>query len=141
VDRRHPAEGDLLSSEPPSVVEARQRAKQARAQVFATFDELLGAFKLWQQRLEPSHLARDAWEAAKAKGADVAEDAVDAVAKRPVAATGVVAAIALFLARGPLLDLAGKLVKGKPKPAKAKPAKTGKPRKASAKTDETESAA
>ena len=130
-----------MNGEPPSVLEARQRAEQARARVFATFDELLSAFKLWQQRLEPSHLARDAWEAAKAKGADVAEDAVDAVAKRPVAATGVVAAIALFLARGPLLDLAGKLVKGKPRPAKAKPAKASKPRKPSVKTDETESAA
>jgi hypothetical protein len=139
-----------VTGEPDSVVEARQRADRARTQLFATFDELLGAFKLMQQRFEPSHLARDAWEAAKSKGADVAEDAVDAVAKRPVATTGVVAAIALFLARGPLLNLAGKLVKGKPKaekpkPEKPKPAKPGarasKPRKASVKKVETESAA
>jgi hypothetical protein len=129
-----------LTGDPPSVAEARQRADHARARLFATVDELLNAFKLWQQRLEPSHLARDAWEAAKAKGADVAEDAVDAVVKRPVAATGVVAAIALFLAREPLLDLAGKLVKGKPKAAKPK-ARTSKPRKASPKKDETEIAA
>jgi hypothetical protein len=127
-----------VSDEPDSVVEARQRADHARTRLFATFDELLGAFKHMQQRFEPSHLARDAWEAAKAKGADVAEDAVDAVAKRPVATTGVVAAIALFLARGPLLNLAGKLVKGNP----AKPkTKAGKPRKASAGKVETESAA
>jgi hypothetical protein len=130
--------------EPPGVVEARQRANHARARLFATFDELLDALKDVQKRFEPSHLARDAWEAAKSKGADVAEDAVDAVAKRPVAATGVVAAIALFLARGPLLDLAGKLVKGKPakaKPDKAKPTRSTKPRKASPKKDETEIAA
>ena len=125
-----------MTGEPPSVVEARQRADHARARLFATFDELLDAFKHMQQRFEPSHLARDAWEAAKSKGADVAEDAVDAVAKRPVATTGVVAAIALFLARGPLLNLAGKLVKGKPKPSK-----TAKPRRASAKKNETEIAA
>lgn len=132
-----------MTGEPPSVVEARQRADQARARLFATFDELLGAIKHMQQKFEPSHLARDAWEAAKSKGADVAEDAVDAVAKRPVATTGVVAAIALFLARGPLLNLAGKLVKGKPDKAKAKPApgKTSKPRKATAKKDQTEIAA
>lgn len=134
-----------MTGEPPSVVEARQRAEHARVRLFATFDELLGAFKHMQQRFEPSHLARDAWEAAKSKGADVAEDAVDAVAKRPVATTGVVAAIALFLARGPLLNLAGKLVKGKPKAEKPKPAKPGtrtsKPRKARAKKVETESAA
>lgn len=132
-----------MTGEPDSVVEARQRADRARTQLFATFDELLGAFKLMQQRFEPSHLARDAWEAAKSKGADVAEDAVDAVAKRPVATTGVVAAIALFLARGPLLNLAGKLVKGKPRTEKPKPEKlrASKPRKASVKKVETESAA
>jgi hypothetical protein len=132
-----------VNGEPTSVVEARQRADQARERLFATFDELMDGFKHWQQRLEPSHLARDAWEAAKAKGADVAEDAVDAVAKRPVATTGVVAAIALFLARGPLLNLAGKLVKGKPRTGKPKaPAsKSTKPRKPRAKKTETETAA
>jgi hypothetical protein len=134
-----------VSDEPHSVVEARQRADHARMRLFATFDELLGAFKDMQKRFEPSHLARDAWEAAKSKGADVAEDAVDAVAKRPVATTGVVAAIALFLARGPLLNLAGKLVKGKPKAEKPKPerprTRTSKSGKASVKKVETESAA
>ena len=135
-----------MTGEPQTVVEARQRADHARARLFATFDELLRAFKHWQQRLEPSHLARDAWEAAKAKGADVAEDAVDAVARRPVATTGVVAAIALFLAREPLLELAGKLVKGKsgkarPKAEKPKPARARKPRKPAPKTVETETAA
>ena len=133
-----------MTGEPHSVVEARQRADHARTRLFATFDELLGAFKHMQQRFEPSHLARDAWEAEKSKGADVAEDAVDAVAKRPVAATGVVAAIALFLARGPLLDLAGKLVKGKPKAEKSKSEKprpkpkASRPRKASPRTEKTE---
>ena len=126
-----------MTAEPPSVAEARQRADHARARLFATFDDLLGAFKYMQQKFEPSHLARDAWEAAKSKGADVAEDAVDAVAKRPVAATGVATAIALFLARGPLLNLASKLVKGKPKAEKPKP-KASRPRKASPRTDKTE---
>ena len=137
-----------MSSEPNSVIEAREDAAEARTRLFTTVDELLGAFKKLQQKLEPSHLARDAWEAAKSKGADMAEDAVDAVAKRPVATTGVIAAIALFLAREPLMDLASKLVAGKPKPAKAKPkaakpgpTKTGKPRKPAAKKNETEIAA
>ncbi len=135
-----------MSGEPRSVAEAREDAAEARTRLFATFDELLGAFKRLQQKLEPSHLARDAWEAAKAKGADMAEDAVDAVAKRPVATTGVIAAIALFLAREPLMDLASKLVAGKPKPARAKaakpgPSKTSRPRKPAAKKNETEIAA
>lgn len=126
-----------MNDEPRSVAEARERADRARERLFTTFDDLFGALKLLQQRLEPSHLARDAWEAAKSKGADIAEDAVDAVAKRPIATTGVVAAIALFLAREPLIDLAGKLVKGKPKPENPKP-KPSRPRKANAKKDETE---
>ena len=46
---------------------------------------------------------------AKDKGADLAENAVDAVRARPLASTGVVAAIAMFLAREPLIGLAGKL--------------------------------
>ena len=134
-----------MSDEPRSVAEARERADHARERLLATFDDLVGAFKLLQERLEPSHLARDAWEAAKSKGADMAEDAVDAVAKRPVATTGVIAAIALFLAREPLIDLAGKLVKGKPKPVKPKPERSrprsSRPHKPTAKKDETEIAA
>ena len=63
-----------------------------------------------QERLSPKVLAKDAWQGAKEKGADLAEDAVDAVKARPLAATGVVAAITMFLAREPLMDLAGKLV-------------------------------
>ena len=65
-----------------------------------------------QERLSPKTLAKDAWQGAKEKGADLAEDAVDAVRGRPLAATGVVAAIAMFLAREPLIDLAGKLAGG-----------------------------
>jgi hypothetical protein len=76
-----------------------------------------------QERISPGTLASNAWQGAKEKGADMAENAVDAVRKRPLAATGVVAAITLFLAREPLMDLAGKLadsVTGKdtPKPKK-----------------------
>lgn len=111
-----------MSDDTPQVARARKRADEARARLVRTFDELLAGFKDLQRRLEPSHMAKDAWEAAKSKGADLAEDAVDAVSKRPVAATGVVAAIALFLAREPLMDLAGKLVNGKgdSKPRKPK---------------------
>lgn len=96
----------------PEVAEARRRAEQARTKLWATFDELVDYGQALQRKLEPSHLARDAWDAAKNKGVDLAEDAVDAVRKRPVAATGAVAALALFIAREPLMDLAGKLMDG-----------------------------
>ena len=72
----------------------------------------MGAAHELQERLSPKTLAKGAWQGAKEKGADLAEDAVDAVKARPLAATGVVAAIAMFLAREPLFDLAGQLAGG-----------------------------
>jgi ElaB/YqjD/DUF883 family membrane-anchored ribosome-binding protein len=108
------------------VAEARIEAERARDKVMASAQAL-------QARLSPKVLARDTWEGAKMKGADLVEDAVDAVKARPYAATGVAAAIALFLAREPLIDLAGKLVDGVKKKPEARPA-----RKRSAKKANTE---
>ena len=112
-----------MTDEAPSVADARRRAEQARARFWASVDEMVDYAQDLQDKLAPSHLARDAWEAAKSKGADLAEDAVDAVRKRPVAATGAVAALALFIAREPLIELANRLVSGtntrKPKKARA----------------------
>jgi len=106
------------------LAEARRNAEEARTKFWASVDEVLLFAQDVQRKLEPGHLARDAWEAAKSKGADIAEDAVDAVRKRPVAATGAVAALALFIAREPLMDLAGKLMGSKKKePAKSLRAK------------------
>lgn len=89
----------------PQVEAARIEVQRARGRLMSTAHEL-------QDRLSPKTLARGAWEGAKIKGADLAEDAVDAVRARPIAVTGVVAAIAMFLAREPLMDLAGKVVGG-----------------------------
>ena len=102
------------------LAEARRNAEQARAKFWASFDALVDYAQDLQDKLTPHNIARDAWDAAKSKGADIAEDAVDAVRKRPVAASTAVAAIALFIAREPLMDFAGKLMSSKPK---AKPAK------------------
>ena len=86
----------------PEIAAARIAVERSRARVMATAHEL-------QDRVSPKTLARTTWQGAKEKGADLAEDAVDAVRARPVAATGVVAALAMFLAREPLMDLAGKV--------------------------------
>ncbi len=94
-----------MSVDSPRVQEARERAEQARHRMMATLQHL-------QHRVAPSTLARDAWEGAKHKSADLAEDAVDAVRKRPVVATGAVAAVAMFLAREPLMSLAARLWNG-----------------------------
>jgi hypothetical protein len=120
-----------VTHESASVTEARRKADQARAQLMATFDDILDYAHDLQRKLEPSHIARDAWETAKSKGADMAEDAVDAVRKRPVAATSAVAAIALFIAREPLMDLASKLMSSKANK------KTSKGRKAAKENVET----
>lgn len=102
--------------ESSEILAARAEVDRTRARVMASAHEL-------QDRLSPKVLAKDAWQGAKEKGADFAEDAVDAVRARPLAATGVVAAITMFLAREPLMDLAGKLVDG----AKGKSKKRRKP--------------
>ena len=90
-----------MTRETPEITSARFEAQRARSRLMATAHRL-------QARISPGTLAQNAWEGAKDKGASLAENAVDAVRSRPLAATGVVAAIALFLAREPLMDLAGK---------------------------------
>ena len=87
----------------PEVAAARIAVERSRARVMATAQEL-------QERLSPKTLARTTWQGVKEKGAEAAEDAVDAVRARPIAASSVVAAVAMFLAREPLMDLAGKVV-------------------------------
>jgi hypothetical protein len=79
------------------VARAQADVDQARAQLLATIGTIAAM-------LEPRKLVSEAWETAKDKGADLAEDAVDAVRRRPVAATGIVAALAMFLAREPIRD-------------------------------------
>ena len=82
-------------SEDPKISGARIEVERTRAALLDTANRLL-------ERFQPHNLVDDIWEQAKNKGADLAEDAVDAVAKRPVAVGGVVAALAMFLARDPL---------------------------------------
>jgi ElaB/YqjD/DUF883 family membrane-anchored ribosome-binding protein len=115
-------------TENPEIAAARIEVERSRARIMATAQDL-------QDRLKPKVLARDAWEGAKVKVADLAEDAVDAVRARPLATTGVVAAIAMFLAREPLIELAGKWVDGVSKK------RTGQKRRGARNSeDETETA-
>ena len=113
-----------MTREPPEVLAARIETERTRARLMDTAQRL-------QARISPGTLASNAWQGAKDKGADMAENAVDAVRKRPVAATGVIAAIALFLAREPLKDLAGKLADG------ASGQRSKKSRKTTSKSTET----
>jgi hypothetical protein len=117
----------------PEVLAARIEAGRARARFLASVRAFEAPILDLKRQLTPGHIMGGAWDAAKSKGADLAEDAVDAVRARPLAATGVVAAITMFLAREPLIDLAGKLASGvtgkrkaarKPAPPKAPRART-----------------
>ncbi len=80
------------------------RMLDATVEVERTREALIDTARELQQRLQPKTLAREAWETAKNKGADMAENAVDAVKRRPVATGGIIAAIAMFLAREPIKD-------------------------------------
>lgn len=123
---RHPTPEAGFMKETPEIAAARLEAERSRSKLMGTAHEL-------QDRLSPRTLTRDAWEGAKHKGADLVEDAVDAVRARPGIATGIVAAVTMFLAREPLMDLAGNVVDG----VKAK-RKTRKRRKSPAKQQSTE---
>ena len=89
-------------TEPPKVAAARIEVERAKGALLDTVGELV-------ERFQPHNLVDDIWEQAKIKGADLAEDAVDAVKNRPVAVGGVVAALTMFLAREPIKDAAVKL--------------------------------
>src|SRR5438046_305014 len=106
-------------SDSPTILAARAEVERSRTRVMATAQEL-------QERLSPKVLAKDAWQGAKEKGADLAEDAVDAVRARPLTATGVAAAITMFLAREPLIDLAGRLAEGVGEKRKSRKARKAK---------------
>ena len=105
-----------MSRETPEIAGARLEVERARSRLIETAREL-------QARLSPGTLTRNVLEGAKHKGADLAEDAVDAVKKRPVAFGSAVAVIALFLAREPLMDLAGKVADGVTSKREAKKAR------------------
>jgi ElaB/YqjD/DUF883 family membrane-anchored ribosome-binding protein len=74
----------------PELVAARARATAARADLQAVIREL-------QARLRPSSLASDAMGGIRRKSEEVAEDAVDAVRARPVAASAVAAGIGALI--------------------------------------------
>lgn len=106
----------------PEVAAARIEAARARARLIESVQAFEAPLLELKNELTPGHIMGEAWDAAKSKGANLAEDAVDAVRARPIAVTGVVAALALFFAREPLFELAGKLVDST-KRAKRKPRK------------------
>lgn len=74
------------------LAQAKYDAEQARERLVAAAGEL-------QQRLRPATLMGNAWDGVRDKSGELAEGAIQAVKERPVKASGVAAAVALFLAR------------------------------------------
>jgi len=103
-----------MSTDTPEVAAARIEAERSRARMMSSAHAL-------QERISPRVLARDAWDGAKSKSADLVEDGVDAVKRNPGTAGGLAAAAMIFLLRHPLMDLAGKVKgNGKPRTRKAR---------------------
>lgn len=98
-----------------------ERIKAAEFEVDRARAKLLGSLNDVTRQFEPHRLMQEAWEKAKDKGADLAEDAVDAVSRRPVATGAVVAGIVAFLARDSLISAAGKLIRGKKGKSRRRP--------------------
>lgn len=86
---------------------AQYDAIQARKRVMSTAGAL-------QYRLKPATLANNAWEGVRDKSSDLADDALQAVKERPAAASGVIAAIVIYLARDPLWRAVLKLFSRRP---------------------------
>jgi hypothetical protein len=74
---------------------AQYEAEQAKKRLASTMGAL-------QYRLKPGTLMNNAWEGVRDKSSDFADDALQAVKERPGAASGVVAAVLIYLARDPL---------------------------------------
>lgn len=82
---------------------AKAQAVAARSRFEATLAGL-------QHRLRPGNLAEEAWDGVKDKGADLAEGALQAAKKRPIAVSAVLGAFALFLARDPLKRAVSRII-------------------------------
>lgn len=94
-----------------------ERAQYEVEQAKKRFGTTMGAL---QYRLKPATLVSNAWEEVRDKGSDAADGALDAVhgmadgavqaaRSRPMAASGIAAALVLFLARAPLWRVASKI--------------------------------
>ncbi|HEX3676677.1 MAG TPA: hypothetical protein VHU79_04705 [Sphingomicrobium sp.] len=100
--------------------------RTAEFEVDRARSKLIGSLRELLRQFEPHLLMQEAWEKAKDKGADLAEDAVDAVSKRPLTTGAVIAGIVAFLARDSLMNAVGKLAtraKGKSRKRRKAPQK------------------
>lgn len=84
------------------LIAARAKAEASRTALTDTVEQL-------KYRLKPSTLASDTWHGVRDKSSDYAGKGVHAMTDHPAAAGGAVAAVVLFLLRGPLATLLTRL--------------------------------
>lgn len=89
--------------------EAKLQSERARRRLAETIAELQDKAGDLEQDLKPATLANKAWNGVREKGGEIADEAVEAVRARPLAAGGAVAAFFLFLARGRIASAASRL--------------------------------
>jgi hypothetical protein len=83
--------------------EAIERAQREVARAKGELQSTLGTL---QYRLKPGNLMSDAWEGVREKSGEMAGGAIRTVKERPIATSGILAAVVVFLAREPLWRVA-----------------------------------
>lgn len=84
------------------LAQAKYDAEQARTRLVSTAVEL-------QRRIRPATLMGNAWDGVRDRSGELAGDAIQALKDRPVKASGVAAAVAVFLARRTLWSAVSRL--------------------------------
>ena len=102
-----------MANKPNPDALALQQAKREEQIARERFSSTLGAL---QYRLKPATLANDAWSGVKDKTGELTDSAIQSVKDRPLTTSGIVAAVAIFLARDSLWSLVARYVRGDPNP-------------------------
>ena len=92
-----------MSGTEADVRAAQAQAERAKRDFSNTLHEL-------QSRLSPKRIASDALHSVTSGGTHLAGGAVHAAQSRPIAASGLLTALLVLLARGPLLSLLNRLL-------------------------------
>ena len=85
--------------------------EQAKREVERTRRQFASTAGALQYRLKPANLMSSAWDGVREKGGEMADGAIQTVKDRPVAASGILAVMVVFLARDPLWRLASEFIR------------------------------
>lgn len=95
-----------------AAVKPEAELERAQADVGLAKRRLASTMGALQYRLRPDTLMNNALEGVREKGTAAADNAMQAVKERPMTASGIVAALFIFLARDPLWRMILRLFSG-----------------------------